>query len=246
MSDQWLSPLRFALSFELFHRLPRNPAYKYEYLHGEAVLSPRPRYYHAVLDMESAELPHPAKVPLRPLRADDWATLPALFQSAFARHLPFSALADAERRVTAEAALETTRTGGDGLLIGPACFVATEGPRVLGASLITLLPPGDPEEFATYAWGGELDPEALERAEGWPHLTWILVDSWESGRGIGTALLSASVRVLRQMGYNDLLSTFLLGNEISAMWHWRCGFRLLSYPGSFRRRLPTCDAPDSP
>jgi hypothetical protein len=229
-----MSPVRIAMSIEMFHRLPRNPAYKYEYIDNHAVLSPRPRYYHALLDLESAELPFPAKVPVRPLKADDWAALPPLFQSAFAR------------RATAEVALETTRTGGDGLLISPACFVATEGTSILGASLITLLPPGDPEEFSTFAWGGEVPADALERAEGWPHLTWILVDSWEIGRGIGTALLSASVRILRGMGYNDLLSTFLLGNEISAMWHWRCGFRLLSYPGSFRRRLSQCDAPDSP
>ena len=241
-----MSPVRIAMSIEMFHRLPRNPAYKYEYFDGNAVLSPRPRYYHALLDMESAQLPFPAKVPVRPLKATDWPSLPGLFQSAFARHLPFSALPDTERRTTAEAALETTRTGGDGLLIGPACFVATEGTQLLGASLITLLPPGDPEEFSTFAWGGEVPADALERAEGWPHLTWILVDGWETGRGIGTTLLAASVLVLRQMGYNDLLSTFLLGNEISAMWHWRCGFRLLSYPGSFRRRLSQCDAPDLP
>ncbi|MFQ3591963.1 MAG: GNAT family N-acetyltransferase [Gemmataceae bacterium] len=244
MSDQWMLPLRFPLSRDLFALLPRNPAYKYEYLDGQAVLSPRPRYYHALLDLESAELPYPSEMPVRPLREDDWHALPLLFQSAFARHLPFATVPESERLATAEAALATTRSGGDGPLILPACFVAAQGATIFGAILITLLPPGDPEEFSTYAWGGPLPDDALQRAEGWPHLTWIFVDGWQTGQGIGTALLAAAVAALRQLGYNDLLSTFLLGNEISAMWHWRCGFRLLSYPGSFRRRVPPSDAAD--
>jgi len=245
VSDQWLTPLRFPLNRDLFELLPRNPAYKYEYVEGQAVLSPRPRYYHAILNLEAAELPYPASVPIRPLQEEDWSALPFVFHSAFARYLPFAALPESQRLATAQAALATTRSGGDGPLVSPACFVASQGTTVLGAILITLLPPGDPEEFSTYAWGGQLPEDALDRAEGWPHLTWILVDGWQIGQGIGTALLAAAVAALRQLGYNDLLSTFLLGNEISTMWHWRCGFRLLSYPGSVRRRFPPLDTADS-
>ena len=43
---------------------------------------------------------------------------------------------------------------------------------------------------------------------------------------------------LRELGFTSLLSTFLAGNDSSMLWHWRVGFRLLSYPGSPRRHTP--------
>ncbi|MGL4553519.1 MAG: GNAT family N-acetyltransferase, partial [Gemmataceae bacterium] len=78
-------------------------------------------------------------------------------------------------------------------------------------------------------------PDAVERCDGWPHLTWVLVDQAEARTGVGTALLAAACSELRALGFNDLLSTFLYGNDVSMMWHWRRGFRLLSYPGVVRR-----------
>jgi GNAT superfamily N-acetyltransferase len=246
VTDQWLSPIRLSLPSEQFLLLPRNPAYKYEWFRGEVHLSPRPRYFHALLDLESAELPYPAEVEVRPLDIEDWPELPNLFLRAFTNQLPFSAVAADRQAETAQTAIEWTQSGGDGPLIESACFVAWSGPRRVGAVLVTLLPLGDPEEFDTYAWGGEVAPDAIDRCEGWPHLTWIFVDPWEAGQGVGTALLASVVTALRQRGFNDLLSTFLLGNEVSTMWHWRCGFRLLSYPGSLRRRFRSCDVPPSP
>jgi L-amino acid N-acyltransferase YncA len=67
-------------------------------------------------------------------------------------------------------------------------------------------------------------------------LTWIFVSPWMAGQGIGTALLAAAVKALRELGYEHLLSTFMLGNESSMLWHWRNGFQLLAFPGSMRRR----------
>ena len=60
-------------------------------------------------------------------------------------------------------------------------------------------------------------------------------DDWQS-KGVGTALLGAAAGALRDMGFAALLSTFLVGNDSSMLWHWRAGFRLLTYPGSPRRR----------
>jgi L-amino acid N-acyltransferase YncA len=56
-----------------------------------------------------------------------------------------------------------------------------------------------------------------------------------SSQGTGTALLGAAVRELLALGYSQLLSTFMLGNDSSMLWHWRSGFELLAHPGSFRR-----------
>jgi hypothetical protein len=52
--------------------------------------------------------------------------------------------------------------------------------------------------------------------------------------GIGSALLGHATNALLKLGYTELASTFLLGNESSTLWHWMNGFRLISYAGSYR------------
>ena len=44
-----------------------------------------------------------------------------------------------------------------------------------------------------------------------------------------------SVRVNNDLGFTELLSTFLEGNTRSMVWHWRMGFTLLQHPESYRR-----------
>src|SRR5580693_1815698 len=61
MCDDWMPVLELSLTLTQFRQLPHNPAYKYEYLDGKARLSPRPKHYHAQLDLagfrsEAAEL----------------------------------------------------------------------------------------------------------------------------------------------------------------------------------------------
>jgi len=62
-----------------------------------------------------------------------------------------------------------------------------------------------------------------------------MVHPWRFGQGLGSRLLANSATVLRDLGYRELRSTFLVGNERSALWHWRNGYRLES---SFVRNLP--------
>ena len=38
-----------------------------------------------------------------------------------------------------------------------------------------------------------------------------------------------------ELGYTELISSFILGNDSSMLWHWRNGFELLPYSGSRRR-----------
>ena len=45
MLDRWFSVIKLPMSWRQFHQLPRNPAYKYEYLEEAAWLSPRPKFY---------------------------------------------------------------------------------------------------------------------------------------------------------------------------------------------------------
>jgi GNAT superfamily N-acetyltransferase len=227
--------LELKLSEMEFAQLPRNAAYKYQYQAGSAWLNPRPRYYHALLDLRRLDLPGPAGVGVRPMRPDDWEELVPVFAEAFCLHLPFSGLSDAGRLIAARSSLEQTRDGGDGPWIEQASFVAGATSALLGAVLITLLPLRDPTGWDSYHWETPAPTGAIEQHLGRPHLTWIFVRSTSAGHGIGAALLQAAARALAAMGYEDLLSTFMLGNDSSMLWHWRMGFRLLAYPGSPRR-----------
>src|SRR5262245_37552261 len=129
MCDEWMRPLELHISFEEFLRLPRNNAYRYEYLDGRAYLSPRPKFYHALLDLDafvptSTEADTPVR--LRPLADDDWDNLVPLFAAAFERQQPFGGLGDDERQTAARRALDRTRNGGDGPRVDPACLVAVD------------------------------------------------------------------------------------------------------------------------
>jgi hypothetical protein len=52
---------------------------------------------------------------------------------------------------------------------------------------------------------------------------------------------------LTRQGYRTLWTTFLIGNEITTLWHWRNGFELLPTMFSkrrLRRTLETWKASD--
>ncbi len=203
-------------------------------------MTPRPKYYHALLDLDAfAAAPEGVdpSICLRPLQVDDWETMVPLFAGAFERQQPFGGLERDERQAAARRSLERTRSGGDGPLIESAGFIALDGPAgsPVGAILVTLLPDADPCAWGSFYWHEPPPADAVERSLGRPHLTWIFVHPFCSGRGIGTALLIGAVRSLRQRGYHAMASTFLPTNEASVMWHWRNGFRLVEYAGSTRR-----------
>jgi ribosomal protein S18 acetylase RimI-like enzyme len=172
------------------------------------------------------------------LHADDWPAIEQVFAAAFAHLQPYGSLDDDTRRRAAQESLGKTRSGGDGPLIEPACFVAIDAAseRLAGAILVTLLPDGDPCDWASYYWKTPPPADVVTRRAGRAHLTWIVVSPWHAGAGVGSALLAAAAQALRTAGFSHLFSTFLLGNDASLLWHWRNGFRLLPYPGS-RRKL---------
>src|SRR3989442_13542981 len=96
-----------------------------------------------------------------------------------------------------------------------ASFVAldTNDQSLVGGCFIPLLPDGAPTDATSYYWDTPPPAEAVERCLGRPHLTWIFVHPLMAGNDIGTSLLAASVRELSALGYQQLFSTFLLGNE---------------------------------
>ncbi len=136
-------------------------------------------------------------------------------------------------------ALGRVRSGESGPLVRTACFVAMAGRpeeagSLVGGLFVTLLPAGDLERFDDPVWAEPPPPDAIGQRWGRPHLTWVFVDPPSARRGIASLMLGHAARALRVLGYRELASTFLLGNEPSTLWHWRNGFRLASYVGSPR------------
>jgi hypothetical protein len=237
MSAEWMPTIRLPMTKGAFDRLPRNSAYRYEYVGGEAVLSPRPRHYHLSRPLQSSSVS--GKVDCRPARAGNMCNLVPLFASCFQHIQPFGSLDDATRERASRTALERTYGGGDGPLIEQASFVAWQDEVAVGCVLITLLPGGDPSDPSSYHWQETPPTDCIRRRVGRPHLTWIFVEPGQSGNGIGSALLGISANSLLQLGYTELLSTFMIGNDSSMLWHWRNGFRLLAHPQSPRRSQQT-------
>jgi hypothetical protein len=240
MVDRWFFGIELPISFEQFRKLPTNPAYKYEYFGGKAWLSPRPKECHVLLELQPGggdrtgltEMQEPAT--FRLLEAADWDALDALFAGAFHRVQPFASLSDEQRLEAARQCLRFTRDGGDGPLIEPACFVAVspEDNHRFGAILVTLMPDVDLSEAFDLRWKQPPPPDWAERRIGRPHLTWIFVSDWSREEGLGSALLAVAKAALHELGYRALASTFLVGNDPSALWHWRNGFQLTGRPGS--------------
>jgi hypothetical protein len=237
MPEHHFRRIELHLPFDEFCRIPRNSAYKYEYWDERAVLTPRPKCYRAVLDLKPLTDVDPCDV--RPLPAGEIVGLAELFRAAFDRTQPFASLDDEDALTAARDCLEKTASGGDGPLITSACFQAFdrhfEGP--VGAILITLLPASIVNNWRGHIWKEPPPPDAIERRLGCPHLTWVFVSPWEERRGVGTALLAASVQALLDLGYPQLASTFLLGNDSSTLWHWRNGFRLQPLYSAMRREF---------
>ena len=149
MIHDWFSAIELPLTWRQFWQLPRNPAYKYEYFDGRAWLSPRPKTYHAVLDLATfarpiADVANDDEASDPPSARADWPRLPGLFSAAFHHVQPFASLTDDDRLAAAEDCLGQTRESAEGPLVGEACLVAariSDG-MLVGANLITL-PPGD-------------------------------------------------------------------------------------------------------
>jgi GNAT superfamily N-acetyltransferase len=233
MSDEWMPTIRLPMTKNAFVQLPRNSAYRYEYVGGEALLSPRPKHYHVSRRLKPS--PVPGIVDFRPARMGDLGSLVLLFTSCFRHIQPFGSLDASTRERAARTALERTYGSGDGPLIAQASFVAWQRQDAVGCVLITLLPGGDPSDLSSYQWQEAPPTDCIERRTGRPHLTWIFVEPQQAGHGIGSALLAISANSLLELGYTELLSTFMIGNDSSMLWHWRNGFRLLAHPQSPRR-----------
>jgi GNAT superfamily N-acetyltransferase len=156
------------------------------------------------------------------------------FVAAFGHAPPYAEVPAGTPRSAMRQSLLATRRGGSGPIVQEACFVACGqlpgGARqVLGGLVVTLTPAGDLERFDDSVWTEPAPEDALVRRWGRPHLTWVFVHPDVSRHGVASRLLDQAVHALHRLGYKELASTFLLGNESSTLWHWKNGFSLKSY-----------------
>ncbi|WP_437228502.1 hypothetical protein SH661x_000941 [Planctomicrobium sp. SH661] len=237
------------MSWEEFLALPRHPAYRYEYRNGHLQITGNPRFAHCTLSL-AHDAPflnlEPAGTALtcffseyerRAADKEDWAKLPALFTQAFQKSPPLMLLSDEQRTEAANTLLKRTHSSEDGPIVAPASLVLAdrETGELQAAILITLIPAGDVHDFTHHAWTETPPDDAVANRWGQPHLTWIFVSPEKQRRGLGEVLLRESVSVLKRLGYSQLVSTFLVGDVASPLWHWKHGFELASYPGSPKR-----------
>ena len=155
MCDEWMTPVEFPISLEKFHQLPRHGAFKYEYVEGQAYLTPQARCFHAVLDLTpyQPQGPYPEQITVRSIVEDDMADLERLFAAAFDWQQPFGGLDMTRRKEAARVVLLKTRTGGDGPWIRQASFVAVNQQMLpVGAIFVTLLPEADPADWGSFHW----------------------------------------------------------------------------------------------
>jgi hypothetical protein len=128
MCDDLMPNLKLRLTMEEFHRLPRHPAYKYEYVRGQAHLTPRPKHYHALLELKADTLPRlegaEPEIAIRRIEAGDRDCLERLFAVAFQRQQPFASLDEKALKEAVRTCLDRTLTGGDGPWIEQASFLA--------------------------------------------------------------------------------------------------------------------------
>lgn len=114
---------------------------------------------------------------------------------------------------------------------------ASSQPELIGGVVVTLFPSADFIGFRSEDWLQTVPEDAFSRGWGQPHLTWIFVKPRHRRRYVAQHLLRTAAASLKAVGYETLMSTMLLGNEASLLWHWRMGFELLPHPASPSRLL---------
>jgi len=230
------------MPFQSYERLPRHPSYKLEFWDGQLRISPRWRSHSFFLELQPpAERPpvdDPGIATIRPLAAADWEVLPEVLAAAFRDAPPLGMLANRRRVCAARDWLLSTRDGGEGALVEPACVVAVDtedNSKVSGALLVTLMISTERSWYASMRAAVLPSPPDLVEGREQAQMSWIFVRPRAAGQGVGTALLAASARTLWNSGYRELASATHRGNDASMSWHWRNGFRLLPHSDSLRR-----------
>jgi GNAT superfamily N-acetyltransferase len=225
------------MSFGSYMRLPRHPAYKFEYWDGQLRITPRWNSHAMYLALRSPSAEEVVNdgdglAAIRPLASGDWEVLPEVLARAFADSPPLGVLSSRRRIWAARDWLWSTRDGDDGPLVEPACVVAVDrndSARVLGALIVTQMAGFTRTWYVGRRLAVAPPPPDLADGREQPQISWVFVDPAVSGRGIAKDLLASATRSLWNSGYRELASATDCGNVTSMAWHWRNGFMLLPH-----------------
>lgn len=144
----------------------------------------------------------PPGVEVRPLRADDEASLARLHERAYQDHLDrFLALEDLDPVRDANRQLRDYFTGRYGAILSPGSSVASVDGRIVAAAIATHYP-------------------STERAL----VIDVMTDPLHRGTGLGRAVLSAAVRALRERGETSIVLNVTEGNLAAVRLYSRLGF----------------------
>ncbi len=235
MLPDWFVPAQIRMTWEEFQKLPRHPAYRYEYRNGELRQSGRPilRNCRIKTEFQAASKVDDRIEALRLSFADlknfNGQALTTLFKQAFARSAPYFSLSPAELdQAVQDHFLSVLQAHPWPIAWSASRLLLKESSNEpVAASVVTLVPDANWTDFTDPKWQQQAPPDALEKCWGHPHLTWIFVSPQYQRHGIGSILLSEARNEVRNLGYRNLFSTFLVGDYESMLWHWKQGFELI-------------------
>jgi len=201
------------MTVDEYHLLPFELGWKCEYRDGKAHYSPR---FHAVVTT-IAVVPRDVNTYclLRQPAESDIEALTPIYVAAFRETIEY--FGHSQERI-AEAARRDLRN-----------YFAGEHGQPTSATCLAVVP------------GSDLDEETLAGAamvtstKNGPLLYLLFVAPQWQRRGLATAMVSAAINELHELGEETLTSRYHIGNEQSMVWHQRFGF--VEAPDLERARL---------
>lgn len=201
------------MTVDEYHLLPFEPGWKCEYWDGKAHYSPR---YHAVVttvavtarDVSTDYL-------LRQPAESDIEALTPVYIAAFRETIEYFGHSQEQIAEAARRDLRNYFAGEHGQPTSASCVAVAPGPS-----------PGE-ETFTGAAM--------VTSMENGPLLYLLFVAPQWQRRGLATALVSAAINELHELGEKTLTSRYHIGNEQSMAWHQRFGF--VEEPDLRRARL---------
>jgi RimJ/RimL family protein N-acetyltransferase len=201
------------MTVDEYQLLPFEPGWKCEYWDGKAHYTPR---YHAVVTTIAVS-PRDVNTDflLRQPAESDIEALTPIYVAAFRETIEY--FGHSQEQI-AEAARRDLRN-----------YFAGEHGQPTSASCLAIDPGSNPDE-ETLAGAA-----MVTSTENGPLLYLLFVEPQWQRRGLATAMVSAAINELHELGEKTLTSRYHIGNEQSMAWHQRFGF--VEEPDLQRARL---------
>jgi|SRR5687767_8459737 len=207
------------MTVDEYYLLPFEPGWKCEYWDGKAHYSPR--YHPVVTTVAVAARDVSADCLLRRPAESDIEALMPVYVSAFGETIEYFGYS--QRHIVEAARRDLTNY-----------FTGAHG-RPASASCLALAPARDGGSESKPDEENFVGAALITLTENGPLLYLLFVAPEWHRRGLATAMVSAAINELHEIGEKTLTSKYHIGNEQSMGWHQRFGF--LEEPDLRRARL---------